>query len=182
MSKVLVLLSGGLDSATVLAMLRDNERHAVGFDYGQTHSIELKSAERIANKEGVPFEKLQIPFMPRVNDVVFAGRNAVLASVAAGIAQARGFNAIALGCNMSDWARFPDCRPQFWAQLGNAIKDGYGVKVLTPLIHYMKSDVVEHAKRLGVDVADTWSCYAPTQDGTPCGECLACETRIKAGA
>jgi 7-cyano-7-deazaguanine synthase len=176
---VLVCLSGGLDSAVVLAMLRDEERTAIGFEYGQPHALELERAEALAQKEGVPFRRVYLPIIPKVNDVVFSGRNAIFASVAAGFAQAEGYSHIAFGCNMSDWGRFPDCRPAFWSAVGEALFKGYGVRVLTPLLHQMKVDVVRHAARLGVVLGDTWSCYAP-RDGQPCGKCLACETRIAA--
>src|SRR5215211_3789393 len=119
--KVLVLLSGGLDSATALAWAKQySECSAIGFDYGQPHLIELDRARRIADHFGVPFEIVALPIMPRINDVVFAGRNLVMAAVAIAEAQARGIRSIVLGCNMSDWARFPDCRPPFWRGVADA--------------------------------------------------------------
>jgi 7-cyano-7-deazaguanine synthase len=170
----LVLLSGGLDSATVLAGC-SGERTALAFDYGQPHRIELDRAEQIAQHYGVLLEVLPLPVMPRVDDVVFAGRNFVFASVAIAIAQARGIGSVAFGCNASDWPRFPDCRPEFWRNLGRCA-EAYGVKVLTPLIYMSKRDVVEKARELKVPIELTWSCYHP-KDDQPCGECLACTTR-----
>jgi 7-cyano-7-deazaguanine synthase len=174
---ILVLLSGGLDSATVLAGC-NGERAALAFDYGQPHKIELERAEKIARHYGAAFEIVALPAMPRVNDVVFAGRNLVFASVAIAYAQARGIGTVAFGCNASDWERFPDCRPEFWRNLGRCA-DAYGVRVLTPLIHSSKRDVVEAARKLNVPIELTWSCYSP-QAGQPCGECLACKTREEA--
>lgn len=177
--KVLVLLSGGLDSATVLAMYRGHERLAVGFDYGQPHAIELDYASAIAKSEGLVFEQYHLPLIAQVDDVVFAGRNAVLLSVATSIAVARGFDSVAIGCNATDWERFPDCRPDFMRAMGEVLKT-YGVGLLAPLLRMTKADVVDEAKRLRVGA--TWSCYAPTIDAVPCGVCLACKTRAEAGA
>ena len=94
------------------------------------------------------------------------------------MAQGRGIGSVAIGCNSSDWLRFPDCRPPFWravAQCGEA----YGVKVLAPLVYMSKLDVIEYAAKLNVPIGLTWSCYAPA-DGEPCGRCLACKTRKEA--
>ncbi len=178
--KTIVLLSGGLDSATVLAgcVGSRDECLALGFDYGQPHRIELDHAAWIAAHYKTPFEVASVPAMPKVNDVVFAGRNFVFAAIAIATAQARGFDRIAVGCNASDWERFPDCRPEFWRRLTDCA-GAYGVAVATPLIYLSKRDVVEQARLLGVPVENTWSCYSP-QDDEPCGECLACTTRQEA--
>lgn len=181
--RVLVCFSGGLDSAAVLAMLlaEGRECEGVGFDYGQPHVIELDAAQRLADHYSVKFRRVRLEHMPRVNDVVFAGRNLALASQAIAIAAAEGFDAIAVGCNFSDWDRFPDCRPAFWRPLATLAREAYGVSVFTPLLHMTKTQVAKEARRLSVPIEQTWSCYAPTPSG-PCGECLACETRKMAGA
>ena len=176
--KTIVLLSGGLDSAVVLAMHHHDECLTLGFDYGQPHLIELDWAERIARHYGTPFERVRVPEMPKINDVVFAGRNLVLASLAVATAQARGYEGIAVGCNASDWLRFPDCRPSFWKALQQCASF-YDVRVSMPLIHSSKADVVGMARALDVPVDLTWSCYSP-QEGHQCGECLACVTRREA--
>lgn len=172
--KTLVLLSGGLDSAVVLAVIKSHVHGAVGFDYGQSHSIELEYAEQIAKDEGVPFEVVKLPYIPKINDIVFAGRNAVLLSAAAGMAQAKKFDSIAIGCNASDRIDFPDCRFDFLSNLSHAFETAYGVRVLFPLINYSKREVVEAASKLGVSIKDTYTCY---KGGTPCGECYACKAR-----
>lgn len=177
--KTVVLLSGGLDSATILAACAasGDEVLALAFDYGQAHAIELRRAQEIADYYCAPFKRITIPTIPRVaGTLVFAGRNLVLTSHAVGIAQSRGFNRIAMGCNASDWAHFPDCRPKFWRDINACVEQAYGVTVLTPLIYMTKRDVVETARRLDVPIDMTWSCYSPV-DSKPCGECLACKTR-----
>jgi 7-cyano-7-deazaguanine synthase len=175
--KTLVLLSGGIDSAVVLAgcVASGDECLALGFDYEQPHDIELDHAANIASFYNVVFQRSILPRMPLANDVVFAGRNLVLVSHAIAIAQARKFDRVAVGCNASDWPRFPDCRPQFWRDV-NRCAEAYGITVLAPLVYLSKRDVVEQARKLNVPIRLTWSCYSP-QDGKPCGECLACETR-----
>ena len=176
--KALVLLSGGLDSATVLAMLRGQVKAAVGFDYGQPHRIELEYAHDLADREGIDFFLERIPFISKVDDVVFAARNAVLISNAASIALSHGCDAVAIGCNASDWERFPDCRPAFINAMA-AVLEAYGVHLLAPVLRMSKAEVVAKAKEL--NVGPTWSCYSPI-DNHPCGECLACKTRAAAGA
>jgi len=179
----LVCLSGGLDSALVMLMAKEQgECQCVAFDYGQPHLIELKYARNLAEKYSVPLDTVSIPNMPKINDVVFAGRNLVFAALTAASALTRDCDTISFGCNKSDWNRFPDCRPVFWKSVKAAIFDGYGVKVATPLLHMTKQEIVIEARIRGLNTNDTWSCYAPRQDDTPCGVCLACETRITAGA
>jgi 7-cyano-7-deazaguanine synthase len=187
--KTIVLLSGGLDSATVLAAYVSEgvECLAIGFDYDQPHRVELDHAEDIAKHYGVPFELVGLPAMLniKVDDVVFAGRNLILASLAIAVAQARGFDMIAVGCNADDSLRFPDCRPAFWRSLKQCA-EAYGVHVATPLIYMTKRNVVETARKLSVPIELTWSCYEPRRVTfpieriAPCGVCLACKTRQEA--
>lgn len=179
--KVLVCLSGGLDSALVLHMMLEHEAvETILFDYGQPHRIELDYAVALASQYSIPCRTIHLDHMPLVNEVVFAGRNLVLAAHAISIAAADGFDAVAMGCNMSDWECFPDCRPSFWKAV-NAASEAYGVHVLLPLLRMTKSEVVAEAKRRDIAVDKTWSCYSP-RENEPCGACLACRTRIRAGA
>lgn len=175
--KKLVCFSGGIDSAVVLAM--NPEAEALAFDYGQPHLIELDYARRYCEMTDTLFHRIKVPVMPLVNDVVFAARNAVLASLACSYAQANGFEWIGFGCNRSDWLRFPDCRPDFWHQLRLGFKQAYQVTLATPLLYMSKQEVVEEARRLAVDTDNTWSCYSPRND-LPCDECLACHVRKEA--
>lgn len=177
---LLIPVSGGLDSAAVLVLNRHRERHAVFFDYGQPHLIEAQSAIKVCVHEQVPLTVVKVPDLPKINDVVFAGRNGVFASYAASLCQQNGLPSFAVGCNRDDWNRFPDCRPIFWDNLSRAFESAYGVKVETPLIHHMKSDIVTFLLKHHFPIGITWSCYAPTDVGEPCGECLACKTRRNA--
>jgi 7-cyano-7-deazaguanine synthase len=167
----LILLSGGLDSALCLA--RYGAAQAVGFDYGQPHRVELTHAARIAAHYGVPFSVHQLPSMPRVDDVVFAGRNAVLLAVASALAQASNTENIVIGCNFSDAQRFPDCRPAFIKAMNDALRGAYGVRVSAPLLTMTKAQIVAEARERGIP--ETWTCYAPTPAGERCGECYSCK-------
>lgn len=173
---MIVLLSGGLDSAVVLAMYPKSV--CIGFDYGQPHKIELERAAKVAAYYKAPFETISLPAMPKVNDVVFAGRNMVFASVAIAIAQARDHKSVRVGCNASDRLRFPDCHPSFWHHINEAAS-AYSVRVTAPLIRMSKTEIAVRARQLNVPIELTWSCYSP-QNSEPCGECLACKTREEA--
>lgn len=165
----LILLSGGMDSALCLA--RYGAELSIGFDYGQPHAIELRYAKRIADHFHVQFESIELQKMPLIDDVVFAGRNAVMLSTAASIAQSRGIDTVVIGCNSGDAHRFPDCRPEFIASIGAALSV-YGVSVSAPLIGTTKAQIVSEARAIGLP--ETWTCYEPTSDGRPCGVCLSC--------
>ncbi len=165
----LLLLSGGLDSALCLHTV-EGVSLCVGFDYGQDHVIELDFAQKLAETRGVRFLRVALPNISRVDELVFAGRNAVLLSMAASIAQPLGLQEIVIGCNQSDAERFPDCRVEFIAAMG-VVLGAYGLSLSAPLLHKTKSEVVKEASGFGM--TGTWSCYSP--DGlTPCGRCLAC--------
>lgn len=166
----LLLLSGGMDSALCLA--RYGASYCVGFDYGQPHAVELEYAALIAEHYGVPFRRVVIPSMPKVDDVVFAGRNAVLLAMAAALAQEKGLGAIVIGSNFSDAERFPDCRPAFITAMSQALRAAYSVSVFAPLLHLTKGQIVAEARERGVPA--TWTCYAPTEEGRQCGACYSC--------
>jgi 7-cyano-7-deazaguanine synthase len=177
---LVVLLSGGLDSATALALLKNRAALALGVDYGQPHAIELDYAERIAEYYGVRYMQLDAPALGKSDDVIFQGRNALLLTIGCCAALATGAKGVVIGSNWSDWERFPDCRPEFMSHIGHALSTAYGVAVLAPFLRMSKAEVAAKAKELGVPIEQTWSCYAPAQGEQPCGRCLACETRAKA--
>ena len=167
----LILLSGGMDS--VLCLHRYGAKLAVGFDYGQPHLIELSYAKKAASFYSVQFDVVSIPAMPKVDDVVFAGRNAVMLSVAAGIAQSRGLHNVIIGCNFSDAQRFPDCRPEFIKAMNQALHSAYGVFVHAPLLTMTKAQIKSEAESIN-GFPKTWTCYSPVNDA-PCGECYSCK-------
>lgn len=169
----LLLLSGGMDSALCLA--RYGASLCIGVDYGQPHLIELQHAARVAERYGTPFEILLGPTMPRVDDVVFSGRNAVLLGMGAAVAQARGLKTVVIGCNFSDAQRFPDCRPDFIRSMDKAFTAAYGVRVFAPLLTTTKQQIVAEARERGLP--ETWTCYAPGRDGLPCFKCYSCQGR-----
>lgn len=170
----LILLSGGMDSA--LCLHKYGAELAVGFNYGQPHIIELGYAAKIAKRYEVKFEHHLLPTMPRVNDVVFAGRNAVMLSTAAAIAQTKRLTHLIIGCNFSDAQRFPDCRPAFIKAMNTALNGAYGVSVHAPLLTTTKAQIVKEAKEAGLP--ETWTCYAPNHNDEQCGECYSCKSLV----
>lgn len=173
--KSLILFSGGIDSA-VCAYGADNPL-LVCFDYGQAHYIEIRYAEAIAKRLELNLIIEQLPKISKPDGLVYSGRNLLLISAAIPIAVEHGANEIIIGCNKSDAENFPDCQPTFIDWVNVAIKaGGYGVAVRAPLIKMEKGQVIELADEVGLNLAETWSCYNPI-DSKPCGECLACQGR-----
>ena len=170
-----VLLSGGIDSAVCLALQRKTDTCAIGVNYGQPHAIELEYAKQIAAEEEVPFEILKMPSCKKSDDVVFNGRNFAMIGLAVAYAAGAGATKIIVGSNFTDFARFPDCRPEFFKCVNHALDAAeYDIWVSAPLLHKTKKQVMQMAKDL--KVGRTWSCYNPQGD-QPCGKCLACEVR-----
>ena len=173
--KSLILFSGGIDSA-VCAYGADNPL-LVCFDYGQVHYIEIRYAEALSKRLGLKLIVEQLPKILKPDGLVYSGRNLLFISAAIPIAIAHGASEIIIGCNKSDSKNFPDCRPEFIDAVNNVIDaGGYGVSVRAPLIDSSKRLIVKESIRLGIDLAETWSCYYPI-DSKPCGECLACQGR-----
>ena len=171
MSKLL-LLSGGLDSV-VLLHTEPGVSLCLGFDYGQPHKVELEQARYWAETLGVEYREVKLPNLPRVNDVVFAGRNAVMLALAAAVAQEKGLSEVLIGCNGSDSDRFPDCRLDFLRGMNKTLS-AYGVTVYAPLLNKTKAQIVGMAKQLGISPGTTWTCYSP-KEGKPCGGCYSCK-------
>lgn len=205
--RAVVLLSGGLDSATVLAIARDQGREclALSFVYGQRHEIELRAAERVAAAIGVA-EHIVFPIDLRTfgasaltsdiavpKDAVGAAgipityvpaRNTVFLSIALALAEARNATEIWIGVNAVDYSGYPDCRPEFIDAFEEVIRKGTrsGVergtpRIVTPLIHLTKADIIRLGTSLGVDYGLTHSCYDPDADGRACGHCDSCLIR-----
>ena len=205
--KAVVLLSGGLDSATVLAIARSEKREciALSFAYGQRHHIELAAAKRVAAAIGV-IEHVVYPLdlrlfgasaltadidvpkdalgSPGIPITYVPARNTIFLSLALGLAEARGAAEIWLGVNEVDSSGYPDCRPDFIAAFQEVIKRGTrsGIergepKLVAPLLHMTKRDIIRRGISLGVDYSITHSCYDPTEDGRACGHCDSCILR-----
>jgi 7-cyano-7-deazaguanine synthase len=205
--KSVVLLSGGLDSATVLAIAKSEGREclALSIVYGQRHEIELRAAERVASAIGVA-EHVVFPFDLRVfggsaltadidvpKDAAGApgipityvpARNTIFLALALGFAEARGASEIWLGVNAIDYSGYPDCRPQFLEAFQQVIWTGTrsGVehrepRIVAPLAMLSKADIIRRGVALGVDYAITHSCYDPKEGGRACGHCDSCVLR-----
>lgn len=204
--KAVVLVSGGLDSATVLAMAVNNgfECYALSMDYGQRHRIELDRAKKVSDANGavehrvvrinigdfggsaltdkdidVPTEKtddIPITYVP--------ARNTVFLSVALGWAEVLGAQAIFIGANAVDYSGYPDCRPEYieafqvMANLATKMGvEGESIKIEAPIIDLTKGEIIQAGLALGVDYSKTISCYNPRTDGKICNECASCLIR-----
>jgi 7-cyano-7-deazaguanine synthase len=201
-----ILLSGGLDSTTVLAMAMNQgyECHALTFGYGQRHCSEINAAKRIAQHHGVAehlistidlslwggsalTDEIDVP-----KDGVDEGipityvpaRNTIFLSHALGFAEAIGARDIFIGVNAVDYSGYPDCRSEFihaFEQLANlatkAGVEGDRFTIHAPLLHMSKVEIIMQGMQLGVDYSMTQSCYDPDNSGRSCGKCDACRLR-----
>lgn len=202
-----ILLSGGLDSATVLATARAKGRevHALSFDYGQRHRIELDAARAIAAKAGVAehvvfsldlrvfggsalTSSIDVPKDALAESGIpvtyVPARNIIFLSLATGFAEVSGAEEIWIGVNAIDYSGYPDCRPQFIDAFQDAILKGTksGVeqqrpRIVTPLLEMSKADIIRQGVALGVDYSMTTSCYDPDAAGRACGHCDSCILR-----
>lgn len=206
MKKAVVLLSGGLDSATTLAVAcRDGFTcHALSIAYGQRHRTELDAAARVAQSLGAVEHKtvaldlsaiggsaltdasIPVPEKPGTGIPVtyVPARNTVFLAVAVGWAEVLGARDIFIGVNAVDYSGYPDCRPEFIsafegvANLGTkAGVEGAGFSIHTPLVKLSKADIVRLGTRLGVDYGLTVSCYTADGQGRACGVCDSCRLR-----
>jgi 7-cyano-7-deazaguanine synthase len=207
--KAVVLLSGGLDSTTVLAFAinKGHECHALSFDYGQRHSVELDRAKKSAAKLGaashsvikfdlrqwggsaLTSDKISVPDAGETEGIpptYVPARNTIFLSFATALAETLGAPDIFIGVNSVDYSGYPDCRPRFiaafeeCARLGTkACDEGWRFRINAPLQYLSKAEIVRLGVELGVDFSLTHSCYNPSPDGKPCGKCDSCELRRK---
>lgn len=207
MKKAVVLVSGGLDSATALALAREQGYacYAISFDYGQRHKCELEAAQQVARSLGVVEHKLMQLNMNDLGgsaltdetlDVPEEGvgegipvtyvpaRNTVFLSLALGWAEVLEAEAIFIGVNAVDYSGYPDCRPEYIAAYQRLADlatrrgvEGRPIRVEAPLIHLSKAEIIREGARLGVDYGLTTSCYAPDAQCRACGRCDACRLR-----
>lgn len=204
--KAVVLLSGGLDSATVLAMAREQgfECYALGFDYGQRHRSELAAAERVSRAGGALEHKvvrldlrsiggsaltdddIDVPEdEPGGIPVTYVpARNTVFLSIALGWAEVLGAQDIFVGVNAVDYSGYPDCRPEYieaFERMANlatrAGVEGHRLHIRAPLMEMSKADIVRRGTELGVDYSLTVSCYQADESGAACGRCDSCRLR-----
>lgn len=206
-----VLLSGGLDSVTTLAIARSAGFgvHALSVLYGQRHSAELLAAQRAAkamqviahhvmavdlrgisqsaltSDTEVPVDRTVEQMCSEIPVTYVPARNTVLLSCALAYAEGRGIHDIFVGVNALDYAGYPDCRPEYitaFESLANlATKAGVSggrMRIHAPLIHSTKADIIRQGLRLGVDYANSSTCYQPTAEGAACGRCDACLLRL----
>ncbi|MCY7355528.1 MAG: 7-cyano-7-deazaguanine synthase QueC [Lysobacter sp.] len=215
MKSAVLLLSGGMDSAVVLAIAREQgfAVHALSVRYGQRHTSELDAATRVAHAFGAAHKTVNVDLrsiggsaltddaigVPLDNDhhpvgidaakddipvTYVPARNTIMLSVALGWAEVLGAADIFCGVNAVDYSGYPDCRPEFIAAfeaLANVATkagvEGAGIRVHAPLLRMSKADIVREGNRLGVDFAQTVSCYQADAQGRACGHCDACRLR-----
>lgn len=204
--KAVILVSGGLDSATVLALAieRGYECYALSMDYGQRHRIELDRARKVSVSNGAKEHRvvridignfggsaltdrdIDVPTEESDNipSTYVPARNTVFLSVALGWAEVLDANAIFIGANAVDYSGYPDCRPEYidaFQRLANlATKtgvEGETISIEAPIISLSKGEIIQEGLRLGVDYSQTISCYNPRTDGNICGKCDSCRIR-----
>ena len=208
MTPAVVLVSGGLDSATALAIARDQgfDCYALSLAYGQRHGVELEAAKRVANALGVRAHRvvsvdlssfggsaltdleIAVPETPTAGIPVtyVPARNTVFLSLALAWAETLGARDIFIGVNAVDYSGYPDCRPAFveaFTKLANLATrtgvEGERFVVHTPLIELSKAEIIGRGITLGVDYRMTVSCYQPDTKGRACGKCDSCRIRRK---
>jgi 7-cyano-7-deazaguanine synthase len=204
--RAVVLLSGGLDSATVLAMARarDYQCYALSVEYGQRHRAELDAARRVAaalrahehrvmgvDLAGIGGSALTdvsvaVPETPQpgIPTTYVPARNTLFLSLALGWAEVIGANDIFVGVNAVDFSGYPDCRPAFIQQFEKLSQlatkaglEGGGFKIHAPLIEMSKAEIIRTGLKLGVDLSLTVSCYQADEAGRACGRCDSCRLR-----
>jgi 7-cyano-7-deazaguanine synthase len=209
MSRAVILLSGGLDSATVLALANRDGRecHALSIVYGQRHRVELEAAKRVATAIGVAehvvheldlrvfgasalTSEIDVPKdavgAPGIPVTYVPARNTIFLALALGYAEAREAKEIWIGVNALDYSGYPDCRPEFIEAFQEVIWKGtrsgvehHEPRLVAPLLHMTKGEIIRRGVELGVDYALTHSCYDPAADGRACGHCDSCLLRRK---
>jgi 7-cyano-7-deazaguanine synthase len=205
--RAVVLLSGGLDSVTCLALAKSHgfAVYTLSVAYGQRHTAELAAARRIARKMEVVEHRiarvdlgqfggsaLTDPGIPMPTEAPGSGipatyvpaRNTVMLSLALAWAEVLGARDIFVGVNAVDYSGYPDCRPEFVAAFEAMARlatkagvEGLGLRIHTPLIALSKREIIREGLRLGVDYAETVTCYQADEEGRACGQCEACQLR-----
>lgn len=201
-----VLLSGGLDSATALAIARREGYvcHCLSVAYGQRHSAELDASVRVAARLGAASHRLirvnldliggsaltdpsiAVPEgeTPGIPVTYVPARNTLFLSLALGLAEVQGAEALYIGVNAVDYSGYPDCRPEFIAAFEKVAMlatrsgvEGSPIRIATPLIMLSKAEIIRRGVALGVDFGETVSCYQADAEGRACGRCDSCRLR-----
>ncbi len=204
--KAVVLVSGGLDSATVLAIARQagHECYALSFDYGQRHRSELLAAAKVVEHLGAIAHRTFVLdlaqfggsaltdssiALPRqhaegIPVTYVPARNTVFLSIALAWAEVLGAYDIFIGVNAIDYSGYPDCRPEYieayqrMATLATKTGvEGQLIQISTPLLHLSKAEIIRRGTDLGVNYGLTLSCYDPSEQGLACGQCDSCRLR-----
>jgi len=208
-SRAVVLLSGGLDSATTLAIAKRDgfDCYALSFRYGQRHAAELDAAARVAKSLGATehvildidlrqfggsalTSDIPVPKDRALDDTIpityVPARNTIFLSFALAWAEVLGAQDIFIGVNALDYSGYPDCRPEYIAAFQNmaglatkAGVEGARLRIHTPLIQMTKAQIIRKGRELSVDFDMTLSCYDPSPTGAPCGRCDSCQLRAK---
>lgn len=199
----LMVLSGGMDSTTMLYDFQERIALAVSFDYGSKHNArEIPFARLHCQRLGIPHLVIPLDFMQRyfasslllggeaipegnyddenMRSTVVPFRNGIMLSVAAGLAETHGLSRVMIANHAGDHAIYPDCRPEFVKSMSEAVSNGtYAhLTVEAPYTHLTKADIARRGKALGIDYSETWSCY---QGGEKhCGRCGTCRERREA--
>ena len=201
----LILLSGGLDSLTVLAIAKSQgfKCRAISFDYGQRHKSELIAAQKIAAHFQIPQEIFTLPLqqfggssltdenlkVPTDGDFNFAengipntyvpARNTVFLAIALACAEARKIPNIFIGINAVDFSGYPDCRPVFLNAFQNLVNvaTDFPIQIHAPLLNLSKAEIIQKGASLGVDYSLSVSCYQADENGFACGVCDSCRLR-----
>jgi 7-cyano-7-deazaguanine synthase len=205
--RAVVLVSGGLDSATTLALARERgfESYALSIDYGQRHRAELEAAKQVARRLGAREHKVMrvdlagiggsaltdpniaVPEQPTsgVPVTYVPARNTIMLALALAWAEVLQLRHIFIGVNAIDYSGYPDCRPEFIAEFERLARkatkagvEGTTYKLHTPLIEMTKAQIIREGMRLGVNYGLTVSCYQPDSQGRACRVCDSCRLRL----
>ena len=203
MQDSIIILSGGLDSTTMLYEYKDDIALALSFDYGSNHNArELAFARLHCERLGIPHIIIPLDFIHQyfrssllegadaipegnydddnMRSTVVPFRNGIMLAIAAGMAETRGLSRIMMANHAGDHAIYPDCRQSFVDAMNQAITAGTyeGITLFTPYTNLTKADIARHGKAFGIDYSETWSCYKGGEKH--CGKCGTCTERIEA--
>ena len=203
MKDSVIIVSGGMDSTTLLYDRRDEIALAISFDYGSNHNArEIPYAEMHCKRLGIEHITIPLDFMHKyfrssllegadaipeghyaaenMKSTVVPFRNGIMLAVAAGVAESRNLTKLLIANHGGDHTIYPDCRPEFISAMDSATNAGtyVGVRVVAPYTNITKGDIAKIGKKLGIDYAETWSCYKGGEKH--CGKCGTCVERKEA--